>query len=552
MNHPTRGSLLFSPLLAWELVRQARRGQVTRSRVLFLYTWLLVLIGFAIVWSYPCHPSRFLSDSTPLLPVAEAAQFTSALMLLLLQVQLIFVAIVAPALAVTTLAEEKDRHTLALVLTTDLTDREIVWGKALACVLLLLGTITAGLPLLIVLSLMVPVDLLFLAAGYALTLGTALLATAIGINAACLTSNSRSALLRAYGLSAVLVGGMFLPPFVFFSPFAMLAYCRMNLGSEALHLAMGFGYPVGQAVISGVLLLAATRQLRQAGPSAGPTPPTAFPEPPLGRLPPLLFVSRPPTPVLPALAGTDPILWKERHVSQPRSSSVFETPARWLAALATVLALALFVSAGWLLLKRALLALDPNELLRLTSLPLESPDRAGLLLMLAGSLSSALYLVPLAIRISGCIARERQQATLDSLLATPISRWRLLRSKVQAHLEQGLVFAVGATVAYGSAFGIQGGWQLGLVAIGVFVGSWGLVAGVSAWLSVHCATPLRAFRLSLPVLVSTLSLLPIVWLVAPWANTSGPTQLLTGIALTFILLGLGFFWHAGSHLDGGE
>ena len=47
------------------------------------------------------------------------------------------------------LSEEKDRHTLPLLLTTQLTDREIVWGKAAARVLFVLAAVAAGAPVLV-------------------------------------------------------------------------------------------------------------------------------------------------------------------------------------------------------------------------------------------------------------------------------------------------------------------------------------------------------------------------------------------------------------------
>lgn len=543
---------LVGPLLRWELVRLARRGQATRCRVLFLYTWLLALIGSVIVWSYPSNFTRLPIRLPDSLPVAEAAQLAHRLIVVLFEVQLLFVAIVAPAYAVAALAEEKDRHTLALVLTTDLTDREIVWGKAMACVIHMLAAVAAGVPLLVIMAPLGVIDLPFLAVGYALTLGTTLLATAIGITAASHAPDSRRALVRAYSLSAVLVGALVLPPFVVFSPFAMLLLWRMPLQCESLRLVIGVGYPLGQAILASGLLWAAMRHLRQAGPSAGPPTPTAFPEPPRGRLPVLLLAPRVEPPVLPPLASTDPVLWKERHVGLSNSGSLLATPTRWLAALVTVLALVLFVSAGWMLLKRALLVLDPSEVPRLTQLPAGAPDRASLMLVIAGSLASGLYLVPLAIGITASIARERHQATLDSLLATPLGRRRLLGSKVQAHLERGLVFAVGAIVGFGSGFGLTGGWQFGLAAIGAFGAGCGLVAGASAWLSVRCATALRAFRLCLPVLVPTLAFPPIVWLVAPGGTPAAASRVLLAVAAVALVLGIGLFWQASSRLARGE
>src|SRR5262245_45517210 len=146
-----RRTSLFGPLVWWELVRLARRGHAARIRVLVLYALLLGLVGFGVVWSY-LHaggPARlFLGPADPL-PAARAGQFARWLALVLLEAQLLLVAVVTPAYAVAAVAEEKDRNTLSLLLSTQLTDREIVWGKAAARVLFILSGVAAGLPVIL-------------------------------------------------------------------------------------------------------------------------------------------------------------------------------------------------------------------------------------------------------------------------------------------------------------------------------------------------------------------------------------------------------------------
>jgi ABC-type transport system involved in multi-copper enzyme maturation permease subunit len=550
-----RRSSMFGPLVWWELVRLARRGDAARARVLLVYLLLLTIIGFAFWKAFPGSPMRLFRGAAGPLPVATAAEFSQSLALVLLEAQLVLVAIIAPAYAASALSEEKDRLTLPLLLTTDLTDREIVWGKAVGRVLFVLLAVLAGVPVLMITLFLGGVGLGLLASGYALTIGTALLCAAIGASAACHSPDSRSALVRAYTQSAVFVGGTLIPPFVMLSPFAMLIYTQIDLSvqPEVVRLACGFGYPVGQVAVASALIASAARSLRKAGATAGPIDRTAYPEPPRGRPAPVVFALAEPEPVtLPPVDEANPVLWKERYASRVRPLPLLDTPARWLSAMFAIIAVMLFVTGGWLLVTRAVRALDPIEADRLAQRGPEPPDQGGGLMTTAGVLAAALYLVPLAIGVAGCVAGERHRGTLDALLATPLSRWSILGSKVRAHTESGLVFGIGAITGIGCGFGADGGTRLGLAAMIALVAGFALVIALTAWLSVRCATPVRAFRLALPAVVAVIGLPVLVRSAIEW-GTIGPSIAVfdwaVGIcAVTALVL----WWRAGAELERGE
>ena len=137
---------MFGPLLWWELVRLARRGDAARTRVLFLYLLLLTVIGFIFWKAFSVYPSRFFDGSVGSLSPARSDG--GMLALILLEVQLVLVAVIAPAYAASTISEEKDRRTLPLLLATALTDGEIVWGKVAGRVLFVLFAVLAGVPVL--------------------------------------------------------------------------------------------------------------------------------------------------------------------------------------------------------------------------------------------------------------------------------------------------------------------------------------------------------------------------------------------------------------------
>ena len=86
---------MFGPLVWWELVRLARRGDAARARVLLVYLLLLTIIGFAFWKAFPASPMRFFRGTAEPLPIAAAADFAQSLALVLLEAQMVLVAVIA-------------------------------------------------------------------------------------------------------------------------------------------------------------------------------------------------------------------------------------------------------------------------------------------------------------------------------------------------------------------------------------------------------------------------------------------------------------------------
>jgi ABC-type Na+ efflux pump permease subunit len=439
--------------------------------------------------------------------------------------------------AAAAVAEEKDRHTLPILLTTTLSDREIVFGKAAARVALVLSAVFAGLPVLMLTLLFGGVDLGLVAAGYALTAGTVALCAAIGVYAACRAPDLRSAILRASVGTAALVA----------APLLLLAAFVEREPPAALPL-FGCAVPLAQLLAAAGLLLAAARALRLREATAGPRPATAYPEPPRPADPPLLRPTPVPPPQLPPIDEADPVLWKERCAGW-RPDWSLPVAAKVLAVTAAVLAVALLLWGGWVRVQRVAQTLDPVEAERLA----QAADTGGWLLMGAGVCAAGRYLFPLAVGVSGAVAGERRRGTLDALLSTTLDRRAILRAKVRAHAERGAVFGGIAAVALGMAF-VAGGVQLGLAAMALCAGGIALVLGLGAWLSVRCVSDLRAFRLlQLVVALAT------GWPAGAWSlfvEAQVPAEVLTRWLLVAAgacaATGLVLWWRAGAELERGE
>ena len=205
-----RGFGLIGPLAGWELRRLARRGLALRVRLILLYLLFLTFVLFAAYWFYPMPVREVFSARR--IALADLAAFAHSFSLVLLEAQLVLVAAFTPALAASAVSEEKDRHTLPLLLTTALTDREIVFGKAAGRTVFVLFAVFGGVPVLALVLIFGGVDVGFLAVGYALTVGTTALCAAIGVSAACRAPDLRSAVVGAYWRTAVFVCGCFVPP----------------------------------------------------------------------------------------------------------------------------------------------------------------------------------------------------------------------------------------------------------------------------------------------------------------------------------------------------
>ncbi|MBY0456440.1 MAG: ABC transporter permease subunit, partial [Gemmataceae bacterium] len=476
-------------LAAWELRRAARRGGALRVRLLLLYVLFLAFVIFAAYWFQPLPPGDVFFGRPLTLSLNGSATFAGSFALFFLEVQLAAVVAVTPGLAAAAVAGEKDKQTLALLLTTPLGDREIVFAKALAQVALVLSALLAGLPVLLVTQLFGGVDPVFVLSGYAVTVGAVAACAAAGVFSACRSPDFRSAVVGAYAWSAVACAGATFPC-VLVGPFAAVA------GAESDPLG-ACGHAGVLVLVAGAFLLLAARSVRLRDATAGPPPATAFPLPPRPAEP-LLFQNRPrPSAPLPPVDAADPVLWKERFAGW-RPGWAVPGLARVIGAAAAAASVGLLAFGGWALFERAVLSFDPDP-----GAVVEPGARVevGWLFLGAGVLAAGRYLLPVAVGVSGAVAGERRRGTLDLLLLTTLDRGGVLRAKVQAHAERGTLFVAVAVVAVGAAFMGVGGPRLGAAAAGLVAAGVLLAIAAGAWLTARCSGDLRAFRLLLPVVV---------------------------------------------------
>jgi ABC-type transport system involved in multi-copper enzyme maturation permease subunit len=542
---------LIGPLAGWELVRLARHGQSHRGRLLVVYLLLIAFIVTPVFWfsSDFVEPLDVFFGTLKDMPPKEAAAFGRRFALVLMQAVLFAVAAMTPGYAATAIADEKERQTLPLLLTTPLADREIVLGKAVARLVFVLAAALAALPILAVMRLSGGVEMRFLLAGCGLVVGTAVLCTAIGVQAACTTDDLRSALLRAYGTTAILVGCGIVPPFSVISPFGLLVWLGGGAPPPVAWFAVvvGLAYPVIQCLIALGLFVSAVRQVRREDLIVRVPPRPKFKFAPLPDPEPEFKCDYaepdhpeptdepPPRPgELPRVSDDNPLLWKERYVSGLRTGS--NNQARAIAWLFALLAVILMVI-GFMQLVVRWRSPRPEE------------DEGGRLLMTGGVLLAGVYLLPAAVGLASAVARERRRQTLDPLLSLPLTRRALLATKVWAALERGWWWAPLSIAAAGVSFGADGGGPLGVAAAAfVLAGLW-FVIGLGADLTVRCTSEVRAFRFLVPAVVVAVGAPVGIWNYTDWAAPIWSVIGLTAGALAFGIGGAMFWWRAVWALD---
>ena len=262
---PPRAGLI-GPLFSWELLRLARRGQDARARFILAAGLFLILTAFALIWFRgTTTPWDLFFGGSQTMRLNESAAFGEAFSLTFVLAQLGVLCLLTPAYAAGGIADEKERKTLIFLLASDLTAREIVLGKFLGRLVFLLGVTAAGLPILTITLVQGGVTTKFLLVSYFVTAGTVVLLASISAACAASADTLRGALLRAYGLTAVVVlTGCGL--FQLLSPFGVIVFLYwVEPSRPEVFWLVGILYPlaaIGLAIGGVALATTAVRNMR--------------------------------------------------------------------------------------------------------------------------------------------------------------------------------------------------------------------------------------------------------------------------------------------------
>ena len=435
-----RVSRFGNALLGWELLRVSRRtGALAIGRFAFGAALLGVLW---ILWSAEyAQTENFTGDINVI--AKQLQRFAESFSLTFFIVQLIVVLLLTPIFVAGSVFEERETRSGEVLLTTDLTRREVFYGKFLARVVQVMMVVAAGMPVLALTLLWGGVAIQFIVIGYAATFFCIWSSGAIAASVAGSSETFREAVLKAYAY--ILVFNVLIFPA---SPFLLIPMSRDEIGA-AVCIGIVF-FPV-HFIITLVSLAHGLRWLRLA----------------------MLRQRRRVTPELaqqiarrkPPVAEENPLMWKERYVGG--ESEVVTT---------TVITASLIVVLGIMILVLLGAGVFPAGWVTTYATPA--------LLLTAAAI--------VGLGTAGGVARERQKNTLTDLFMIPGGRREILRAKLMGAVWRGrsVLAAVGGLLIIGVLSGTPLVAVLPLALAAVAFVAFGAALGV--WLSVRCRTALTA------------------------------------------------------------
>jgi ABC-type Na+ efflux pump permease subunit len=376
--------------------------------------------------------------------------------------------VLTPAMLAGTIAGEKIRGTLAMLLVTRLSPREILLGRASARASLLVGFLVAGWPpmVLFVAAGHLPIDLLL--ATMVLPLAVAFGTGGLTLALSALSRRGRDALMAVYLLEIValiagplaqdLIASAGVAAWLAWNPLTVLS-AMSTPGAGPIWICTGCWCLAG---LSGLMI--GTAALWPSYHRSAADRPGRSRQRKWRRAPPI---------------GDRPVLWKERHFEHDSRSGF---GARWLHRLALVALIgwcvALFVAAWgarWQPAYRSDWA----------------AWRAAIGMAGAATLPWLTWLVHWAVgfRAASTIATERERATWVPLLVTPLDGRDILPAKLLGSLYS-LRWLFAALIVAGSLALAVGDLSIGAygVALGLLIVGGVYMAAVGIWQSLRART----------------------------------------------------------------
>ncbi|MDB5353214.1 MAG: hypothetical protein JWN86_4461 [Planctomycetota bacterium] len=471
---------IIGPLLVPEVSRQARRGWVLIVRT--LAALMIATPAMAALWWW------WMNGKVD--PQYRAYELVPTTLGILEGLLIAIVLVLSPAILAGSLAGEKERGSIGLLLSTSVDAREIVLGRMLGKLSSVVAILLAGFPFLLGFAVLadhtIGTQLALLALPFAVGLGVG----GMAIAASAVARKGRNALMAIYvvelllllvpllGLAPGLTGlAPLLGPL---NPFeAIEPLLRSGSGSTALPVLLMWSTIglLGVAIASWRLRLSFLALV--GGKARGLT--RRF--------------------RVPALDEARPILWKELHIERIGALG-------WFGRVLGVLVLSYLVVGSLVLACLAIwtLKVQPNASnhdVVITTMDEMFGD--------PGFLFSWLILLTVGLRAAVAISSERERGTWDALLTSPLTGREILVGKLWGSLYAMRWLLIGTILAWGLSLGcgaITLGNFLTLVGQTVVISAFAAALGVRASLS--CATATRAMTLTVGILFGTFLLVSLV------------------------------------------
>jgi ABC-type transport system involved in multi-copper enzyme maturation permease subunit len=162
--------LLVGPVFQREITIAPRRARIYIVRTAYVAALLLLVFTAWLV----LYGTQKVQD------IGDLARFGAILFQILAPLQLVWAAFFSAMLAAAAVAHEKDRHTLILLLLTNLSNSELVLGKLMASILNVLVMLAAAVPLFMAAALLGGISFNQIACSLAITLSSVLACGSLG------------------------------------------------------------------------------------------------------------------------------------------------------------------------------------------------------------------------------------------------------------------------------------------------------------------------------------------------------------------------------------
>ncbi len=187
------GRFGLGPVFAFEWLVLARRWQWYALRSVFAGLLLTALVVVLL------DTNRYGRE----LDIRGLARLGQTFYIAVMAIQITLVLLAAPAATAGAIAQDRASGMMTHLLVTDLSDPEIVLGKLVARLVPVLGLVACALPILAIMTLLGGVDPLALAGGFVVTLGLAILGTALAFCFSLWSPKTHEALLGTYAVWAI-------------------------------------------------------------------------------------------------------------------------------------------------------------------------------------------------------------------------------------------------------------------------------------------------------------------------------------------------------------
>ncbi|MCE9564445.1 MAG: ABC transporter permease [Planctomycetes bacterium] len=183
---------LFGPVFTLDATRVGRRLSTFVIRWLYLLVLVSVLGGGSLAWRY--------SLDTEVVHPSVLSQFAESFFWAYSILQFLIITALTPAFTAAAITDEKERKTLHFLLATDLTGREIIFGKLAARVGALLTLVIAGLPIIAFMQLFGGIEPRLLLVSVGMTIATVVCLSATSVAVSVMMFRTRDAVILAYAL----------------------------------------------------------------------------------------------------------------------------------------------------------------------------------------------------------------------------------------------------------------------------------------------------------------------------------------------------------------